>query len=87
MALRRVREHPRQLSVRVEIDGTCLRGGKTGCGSPNKAPSSLPCRRRRAGTACLTPHPFTNESMLEFAERSLAGPRRWSSTACRASVQ
>lgn len=76
-----LREQDRQLSGRVEIDDSYLggqrRGGKPGRGSENKVPFVAAVQTTEDGKAklvCLSLRPFTNESMMEFAARSLARP-------------
>lgn len=70
-----------QLTGRVEADdaylGGELRGGKPGRGSPNKVPFVAAMQTTESGQAvlmCLSPRPFTKQSLLDFAERSLAAP-------------
>jgi len=81
METMRLREQPRQLSGRVEIDDAYLggqrSGGKPGRGSENKVPFAAAVQTTESGLAihaCLSLRPFTNESMLEFAASSLALP-------------
>ncbi len=76
-----LREQDRQLSGRVEIDDSYLggqrSGGKPGRGSENKVPFVAAVQTTEDGKAklvCLSLRPFTNESMMEFAARSLARP-------------
>ena len=81
MELMRLREESRQLTGRVEIDdaylgGQCI-GGKPGRGSPNKVPFVAAVQTTESGApvvVCLSKRPFTKESLLEFAEQSLAAP-------------
>ena len=65
-----VREQPRRLTGRVEIDDAYLggevRGGKSGRGSPNKVPFIVAVQTTESGQAvqmCLSPRPFTKESL------------------------
>jgi hypothetical protein len=81
METMRLREAPRQLSGRVEIDDSYLGGqrvgGKPGRGSENKVPFVAAVQTTQDGQAvlvCLAVRPFTNSSMLEFAAHSLARP-------------
>jgi hypothetical protein len=81
MEVMRLREDTRQLSGRVEIDDAYLggerTGGKAGRGSENKVPFMAAVQTTEDGQPvliCLSPRPFTNESMLEFAAKSLALP-------------
>lgn len=81
MEVMRVREDARQLSGRVEIDDAYLggerTGGKVGRGSENKVPFMAAVQTTEDGQPvliCLSQRPFTKESMLEFAEESLALP-------------
>lgn len=76
-----LREEPRQLTGRVEIDDAYLggevRGGKAGRGSPNKVPFVAAVQTTESGEPvlmCLSPRPFTKESIQAFAQRSLAAP-------------
>lgn len=76
-----LREEGRKLSGRVEIDDSYLGGqrvgGKPGRGSENKVPFVAAVQTTEDGKAelvCLSLGPFTNESMLEFASRSLVRP-------------
>ena len=75
------REKSRQLTGRVEIDdaylGGEIQGGKPGRGSPNKVPFVAAVQTTEAGhpvLICLSPRPFTKESIKEFAAQSLAAP-------------
>ena len=81
MEVMRQREDPRQLSARVEIDDAYLggerTGGKVGRGSENKVPFMAAVQTTEDGQPvliCLSPRPFTKDSMLEFAAKSLALP-------------
>jgi len=81
MELMRLREESRQLTGRVEIDdaylGGELQGGKRGRGSPNKVAFVAAVQTTQQGDACLmclSPRPFTKDSILEFAQQSLAAP-------------
>jgi transposase-like protein len=81
METMRLREEPRQLSGRVEIDdsylGGELVGGKPGRGSENKVPFVAAVQTTEDGQpvrCCLALRPFTNESMGDFAARSLVRP-------------
>lgn len=76
-----VREEDRQLTGRVEIDdayvGGELHGGKPGRGSPNKVPFVAAVQTTESGAPvliCLSPRPFTKESIQRFASKSLAAP-------------
>ena len=76
-----VREEDRQLSGRVEIDDAYLggehHGGKPGRGSPNKVPFVAAVQTTESGAAmliCLSQRVFTKESILAFAQKSLAAP-------------
>src|SRR6266446_752753 len=75
------REEDRQLTGRVEIDdaylGGELHGGKAGRGSPNKVPFVAAVQTTESGApvlVCLSPRPFTKESIEAFAGKSLAAP-------------
>lgn len=77
----RLREDSRQLSGRVEIDDAYLggerSGGKAGRGSENKIPFVAAVQTTENGKAhlvCLSPRPFTKESLDEFMAQSLALP-------------
>jgi transposase-like protein len=81
METMRLREQPRTLSGRVEIDDSYLggqrSGGKPGRGSENKVPFVCAVQTTEDGQAvraCLSLRPFTNEAMIEFAAQSLALP-------------
>lgn len=81
METMRLREQPRQLSGRVEIDDAYLggerAGGKPGRGSENKVPFVAAVQTTEDGQAvlvCLSLRPFTNQAMTEFAKRSLVRP-------------
>lgn len=75
------REECRQLTGRVEIDdaylGGEIHGAKAGRGSPNKVPFVAAVQTSESGQpllVCLSPRPFTKESIKEFAQQSLAAP-------------
>ena len=75
------REDSRQLTGRVEIDDAYLggehHGGKPGRGSPNKVPFVAAVQTTESGAPvliCLSPRPFTKESIQAFAAKSLAAP-------------
>ena len=77
----RQREDGRQLTGRVEIDDAYLggqhSGGKAGRGSENKIPFVAAVQTTEGGKAhlvCLSPRPFTKESLAEFMAKSLALP-------------
>jgi hypothetical protein len=79
MEVMRVREEPRQLDGRVEIDDAYLggerSGGKVGRGSENKVSFVAAVQTTPQGHpqfVCLRPQPFTSEAVAEFAARSLA---------------
>lgn len=79
MEVMRVREDPRQLEGRVEIDDAYLggerTGGKVGRGSENKAPFVAAVQTTPDGQpqfVCLRQQPFTNEEVAVFAARSIA---------------
>jgi hypothetical protein len=79
MEVMRVREAPRQLDGRVEIDDAYLggerRGGKTGRGSENKVPFIAAVQTTLEGKpvcACFAQQPFTTEAVALFAATSLA---------------
>ncbi len=81
MQVMTMREADRQLTGRVEIDDSYLggevQGGKAGRGSPNKIPFVAAVQTTESGQAiymCLSQRPFTKESILAFAEKSLAAP-------------
>jgi hypothetical protein len=76
-----LREQPRRLTGRVEIDdaylGGQVQGGKAGRGSPNKVPFVAAVQTTESGEPikmCLSQRPFTKESIQAFAETSLAAP-------------
>ena len=76
-----VREEDRQLTGRVEIDDAYVggehHGGKPGRGSPNKVPFVAAVQTTESGAPvliCLSPRPFTKESIQTFAAKSLAAP-------------
>ena len=79
MEVMRVREAPRQLDGRVEIDDAYLggerRGGKIGRGSENKVPFIAAVQTTLEGKpvcACFAQQPFTTEAVALFAATSLA---------------
>ena len=79
--LMRLREDSRKLSGRVEIDdaylGSELSRGKAGRGSENKVPFIAAVQTTESGApvlVCLSPRPFTKESIEAFAAKSLAAP-------------
>ena len=79
MEVMRVREEPRQLDGRVEIDDAYLGGehvgGKTGRGSENKVPFIAAVQTTPDGKpvcVCFAQQPFTTESVALFAAKSLA---------------
>ncbi len=79
MEVMRVREDPRQLEGRVEIDDAYLggerTGGKVGRGSENKVPFVAAVQTTPDGQpqfVCLRQQPFTNEEVAVFAARSIA---------------
>ena len=81
METMRLREEPRQLTGRVEIDDAYLggerSGGKPGRGSENKVAFICAVQTTEDGQAvraCLSLRPFTNDAMAEFAAQSLALP-------------
>lgn len=81
MEVMRQREAWRQLSGRVEIDDAYLGGerlgGKPGRGSENKVPFVAAVQTTESGRPhliCLSQRPFTKDSILEFASRSLIAP-------------
>jgi hypothetical protein len=81
MEVMRLREDPRQLTGRVEIDDAYLggerTGGKRGRGSENKVSFMAAVQTTEAGQPvlmCLSKRAFTKESMLQFAAKSLALP-------------
>lgn len=76
-----LRELPRRLTGRVEIDDAYLggerSGGKPGRGSENKVPFVAAVQTTEDGRAhlvCLSQQPFTKEAMKSFAARSLMLP-------------
>lgn len=78
MQVMSVREGPRQLDGRVEIDdaylGGELPGGKSGRGSENKVSFVAAVQTTEAGHplyACLTKLEFTKEAMAGWAKKSL----------------
>jgi ribosomal protein L37AE/L43A len=79
MEVMRLREEPRQLDGRVEIDDAYLggeyAGGKSGRGSPNKVPFIAAVQTTPQGQpicVCFAPQPFTSEAVALFAAKSLA---------------
>ena len=79
MEVMRVREEPRQLDGRVEIDDAYLggerSGGKRGRGSENKVPFVAAVQTTPDGQPqfmCLRQQPFTAEEVAVFAARSIA---------------
>lgn len=81
MEVMRLREDSRRLTGRVEIDdaylGGQVQGGRAGRGSPNKVPFIAAVQTTEAGEAelmCLSPRPFTKDSIRQFAQKSLAAP-------------
>ena len=79
MEVMRVREEPRQLDGRVEIDDAYLggerSGGKRGRGSENKVPFVAAVQTTPEGQPqfmCLRQQPFTAEEVAVFAARSIA---------------
>jgi ISXO2-like transposase domain/Transposase zinc-ribbon domain len=76
-----LRERPRRLTGRVEIDDAYLggerTGGKPGRGSENKVPFVAAVQTTESGQpelVCLSQQPFTKAAMQEFADRSLMLP-------------
>lgn len=76
-----VREQPRRLTGRVEIDDAYLggerSGGKPGRGSENKVAFVAAVQTTEGGRpvlACFSVQPFTREAMRNFAERHLVRP-------------
>jgi hypothetical protein len=76
-----LRERPRKLTGRVEIDDAYLggerSGGKRGRGSENKVPFVAAVQTTESGQAqlmCLALQPFTKEAMETFFARSLMLP-------------
>ena len=76
-----LREKPRKLSGRVEIDDAYLggerTGGKPGRGSENKVPFVAAVQTTESGQPqlmCLSLQPFTKEAMQTFFARSLMLP-------------
>lgn len=77
----RLREEPRQLTGRVEMDDAYLGGerpgGKPGRGSENKVPFLAAVQTTEGGQpvlCCLAQAPFTTAAVENFAARSLARP-------------
>ena len=76
-----LRERPRKLTGRVEIDDAYLggerTGGKPGRGSENKVPFVAAVQTTEAGQPqlmCLSLQPFTKQAMQTFFARSLMLP-------------
>jgi transposase-like protein len=76
-----LRERPRRLTGRVEIDDAYLggqrSGGKPGRGSENKVPFVAAVQTTNDGKpalVCFSQQPFTKEAMKTFAARSLMLP-------------
>jgi transposase-like protein len=76
-----LREEPRRLTGRIEIDdaylGGEIQGGKPGRGSPNKVSfvaAVQTTESRQPALMCLSVRPFTKKSIDEFAAKSLAAP-------------
>jgi len=81
MEVMRLREEPRQLTGRVEIDDAYLGGerpgGKPGRGSENKVPFIAAVQTTESGQpvlCCLAQAPFTTAAVENFAAKSLARP-------------
>ena len=79
MEAMRLREAPRELSGRVEIDDAYLggerSGGKTGRGSENKVPFVAAVQTTASGHplfACLRQQPHTTEQVAVFAAQHIA---------------
>ena len=79
MEVMRLREEPRQLDGRVEIDDAYLggerMGGKSGRGSENKVPFIAAVQTTARGQpvcVCFAQQPLTSESVALFAAKSLA---------------
>lgn len=79
MEAMRLREQPRELSGRVEIDdaylGGELSGGKAGRGSQNKVPFVAAVQTTKSGHplfACLRQQPHTTEQVAVFAAQHIA---------------
>lgn len=79
MQVMSVREAPRQLDGRVEVDdaylGGELPGGKSGRGSENKVPFIAAVQTTETGhpmLVCLSKLAFTKEAVAEWAKKSLA---------------
>ena len=79
MEAMRLREEPRELSGRVEIDDAYLggerSGGKTGRGSENKVPFVAAVQTTKSGHplfACLRQQPHTSEQVAVFAARHIS---------------
>lgn len=81
MEVMRLREEPRQLTGRVEMDDAYLggerSGGKPGRGSENKVPFIAAVQTTESGQpvlCCLAQAPFTTAAVEAFAAKSLARP-------------
>jgi ribosomal protein L37AE/L43A len=81
MEVMRLREEPRQLTGRVEIDDAYLggerSGGKPGRGSENKVPLLAAVQTTESGQpvlCCFAQVPFTTTAVKNFAAKSLARP-------------
>ena len=81
MEVMRLREEPRQLTGRVELDDAYLggerSGGKSGRGSENKVPFVAAVQTTESGQAvlcCLAQIPFTAHAVKNFANKSLGLP-------------
>jgi hypothetical protein len=79
MEAMRLREQPRELEGRVEMDDACLgrerSGGKVGRGSENKVPIVVAVQTTATGqpiVACLRPQPHTHEEVAVFAAAHIA---------------
>jgi hypothetical protein len=79
MEAMRLREVPRELNGRVEIDDAYLggerSGGKTGRGSENKVPFLAAVQTTQSGhplLACLRQQPHTTEQVAVFAAQHIA---------------
>ena len=81
MEVMRLREEPRQLSGRIEIDDAYLggerAGGKAGRGSENKVSFVAAVQTTELGhpvLCCLAQIPFTNQALEDFAAKSVVLP-------------
>lgn len=81
MEVMRLREEPRQLTGRVEMDDAYLGGerpgGKPGRGSENKIPFLAAVQTTESGQpvrCCFAQVPFTTAAVENFAAKSLARP-------------